>query len=87
MSAPTITYPTSFSATASLLPSDCANIEALTAEQRAELEAGRAYLYALNHPATPRARTIEPLPKDFRAKLAAYCEELMARKMNQRTTN
>jgi hypothetical protein len=86
MPAPTIIFPASFSATASLLPNDCARIEQLTADQRAELESGRAYLYAVNHPDAPRRRKIEPLPKDFRTKVAVYCEELMARKIGIRST-
>jgi len=80
MTAPTLIYPTSFSATASLSLSDCARLDQLTSEQRAELETGFAYIRAINHPAAPRRRKIEPLPADFRAKISVYCEALMARK-------
>lgn len=75
-----VTFPTSFSATARLSPSACALLDRLTPDQCAELELGRTYLYQVNHPQAPRGQTVQPLPADFRAKVAAYCEALMARK-------
>ena len=82
MPAPKIIFPTAFSATASLCANDCASLDDLTTEARAELESGCAYLYAVNHPDAPRGSKPEPLPKDFRIKVAAYCEALMTRKTN-----
>lgn len=77
---PPLVYPPSFAATAGLSRADCGNLDQLTPEQRAELEAGRAYLRAINHPAAPRGGRFRPLPADFRSKLAAFGEALMARK-------
>lgn len=83
MTAPTILYPASFSATASLSLMQCQRLDALKPSQRAELDAGRAYLAAINHPATPRGLTHRDLPADFRAKVAAYSQALMDRQMGQ----
>lgn len=75
---PGLIAPTSFAATAALSRADCARLDALTPEQRAELEAGHAYILAIN--LGPRGRKFEPLPGDLRSKVAAYCEAKMTRK-------
>jgi hypothetical protein len=72
-------YPASFSATAALTVNDCNRLDLLTPEQQAELESGHAYIRAIN--LGPRRRKFEPLPKDFRAKVASYCDAKMTRKM------
>ncbi len=81
-----IVYPQSFAATAALSPNDCARLERLTAKQRAELEAGRAYIGAINRRGVARRLKPQPLPADYRAKVAAYCGELLARKAGLRET-
>ena len=78
MPTPTLIAPTSFSATADLAANDCTLLDRLTPEQRAELEAGHDYLRAIN--LGPGRRSFEPLPGDFRGKVAAYCEAKMTRK-------
>ena len=78
MPTPTLIAPTSFSATADLTVNDCGRLDALTADQRAELEAGHDYILAIN--LGPGRRKFEPLPADFRGKVAAYCEAKMTRK-------
>jgi len=81
MTTPPLVYPPSFAATAALALNDCARLDQLTPDQRAELEAGFAYIRAINHPDAPRRPDPQPLPGDFRAKVALYCDALMARKM------
>jgi len=71
-------YPPSFAATAALTARDCGRLDALTADQRAELEAGHDYILAIN--LGPGRRKFEPLPADFRVKVAVYCEAKMTRK-------
>lgn len=78
MTTPLLIAPTSFSATADLTANDCTQLDRLTPEQRAELEAGHDYIHAIN--LGPGRRKFEPLPKDFRGKVAAYCEAKMTRK-------
>jgi len=78
MPAPILIAPTSFSATADLTVNDCGRLDALTADQRAELQAGADYILAIN--LGLRRPKFEPLPKDFRIKVAAYCEAKMTRK-------
>jgi hypothetical protein len=77
---PPLVYPPSFAATASLARSDCARLDRLTSEQRAELDAGLAYIRAINLADAPRRSQIQPLPEDFLEKLSAYAEARMARK-------
>ena len=71
-------YPPSFSATADLAPLDCKRLDDLTADQRAELQAGADYILALNM--GKRRRKFTPLPQDFRIKVAVYCDAKMTRK-------
>ena len=78
MPKPILLAPTSFSATADLTANDCTQLDRLTPEQRAELEAGHDYLRAIN--LGPGRRSFAPLPGDFRVKVAAYCEAKMTRK-------
>ena len=78
MTTPALIAPTSFSATAALTADDCTRLDLLTPEQRAELESGHAYIRAIN--LGPGRRKFEPLPGDFRVKVAAYCEAKMTRK-------
>ncbi len=78
MTKPILTAPTSFSATADLTANDCTRLDRLTPEQRAELEAGHDHIRAIN--IGPGRRSFEPLPGDFRGKVAAYCEAKMTRK-------
>jgi len=78
MPTPTLIAPTSFSATAELTAKDCTHLDRLTSAQRAELQAGADYILAIN--LGPRRRKFEPLPADFRGKVAAYCEAKMTRK-------
>ena len=78
MPTPTLIAPTSFSATADLTLKDCTQLDRLTPAQRAELEAGHDYILAIN--LGPGRRKFEPLPADFRGKVAAYCEAKMTRK-------
>ena len=78
MTKPILIAPTSFSAPADLTANDCTRLDRLTPEQRAELEAGHDYLRAIN--LGPGRRSFEPLPADFRGKVAAYCEAKMTRK-------
>ena len=78
MTKPILIVPTSFSATADLTANDCTRLDRLTPEQRAELEAGHDYIRTIN--LGPARRSFEPLPKDFRGKVASYCEAKMTRK-------
>jgi hypothetical protein len=78
MTTPILTAPTSFSATADLAADDCTHLDRLSAAQRAELEAGHDYIRTIN--LGSERRKFEPLPKDFRVKVAAYCEAKMTRK-------
>lgn len=72
-----VIYPSSFSATANLCSSDCMSPEKLSPEQIAELEAGRAYILAIN--LTRKKFNHPPLPADYRCKVALYSQTLMAR--------
>ena len=75
-----IVYPSSFAATAALTRADCARLDQLTDSQRAELDAGLAYVRAVNlRSASPR-RKVQPLPVAFADKLSAYAEARMSRK-------
>lgn len=74
-----IVFPTSFSAVEALSINDCAQLDRLTHDQRAELEAGRAYLHAINLRRPPNGLVHQDLPVDFRIKVAAYCEAVIAR--------
>ena len=78
MTTPTLIAPTSFSATADLTADDCTHLDRLSAAQRAELQAGADYIRAIN--LGSERRKFEPLPADFRGKVAAYCEARMTRK-------
>jgi len=77
---PPIVYPPSFAATAGLARSDCAQLDRLSPVQRAELNAGLAYIRAVNLADGQRGPKIQPLPEDFLEKISAYAEALMARK-------
>ena len=78
MTTPILIAPTSFSATAELTAKDCTYLDGLTSAQRAELQAGADYILAIN--LGTKRRKFEPLPQDFRGKVAAYCEAKMTRK-------
>jgi hypothetical protein len=77
---PPLVYPPSLAATADLARSDCARLERLSAEQRAELDAGLAYIRAVNLADGRQRGKIQPLPEDFLVKLSTYAEALMTRK-------
>jgi hypothetical protein len=75
-----LVYPSSFAATAALTRADCTRLDQLSASEQAELDAGLAYVRAVNLRGASSRRKARPLPVAFAEKLSAYAEARMSRK-------
>jgi hypothetical protein len=67
--------------TLSLSTLDCANLGSLTTSQREELQSALEALKRHNDKIEP----VPQFPPDFRAKVAAYAEAMIAQKVAQRS--
>ena len=75
-----LVYPSSFVATAALTRADCTRLDQLSASEQAELDAGLAYVRAVNLGPRSQRQEVHPLPVAFAEKLSAYAEARMSRK-------